>query len=371
MKMPVKVWKEVVKIQRDFLWGGLSKKTRICWVRWNDICKPKKEAGLGIKDLRMVNISLLTKWRWKLLSHQSEVWKDVVMAKYGPHISGKGNLGVSDVTRMSSTWWKDICNPDKDSIWFVEAVEKRVGNGNLTTIWTDTWIGDQSLQQRFPRIYGISNQKESTIFNMGRWVENTWSWEFDWRRNLFVWEEPIKAEFLDVINQFVPSERDDLWLWRENKDDGFSVKSCYDMLQNKFSLSSVLEPSEELAYSMIWKCGAPSKVCAFSWQLLWDRLQTKDNLQKRRILHHQQTMCVICGTAIETNAHLFLHCDFVAKVWYALMRWLGLVVIIPHNLVCSFGMTVGCGKDRREKECLILIWNSFMWKDSSFFCLLV
>ncbi|GAU40168.1 hypothetical protein TSUD_292720 [Trifolium subterraneum] len=254
LKMPVKVWKEVVKIQRDFLWGGLSKRTRICWVRWNDICKPKKEAGLGFKDLRVVNISLLTKWRWKLLSHQSEVWKDVVMAKYGPHISGKGNLGVSDVTRMSSTWWKDICNLDKDSSWFVEAVEKRVGNGNLTAFWTDTWIGDQSLQQRFPRIYGISNQKESTIFNMGRWVENTWSWEFDWRRNLFVWEEPIKAEFLDVINQFVPSERDDLWLWRENKDDGFSVKSCYDMLQNKFSLSRVLEPSEEVRCAVEGVC---------------------------------------------------------------------------------------------------------------------
>jgi hypothetical protein len=26
--MPVKVWKEVVKIQRKFLWGGLSNKNK-------------------------------------------------------------------------------------------------------------------------------------------------------------------------------------------------------------------------------------------------------------------------------------------------------------------------------------------------------
>jgi hypothetical protein len=63
MKMPAKVWKEVVKIQRSFLWGGVSLKRRICWVKWVDICKPKKEGGLGIRDLRLVNLSLLAKWR--------------------------------------------------------------------------------------------------------------------------------------------------------------------------------------------------------------------------------------------------------------------------------------------------------------------
>jgi hypothetical protein len=46
-KMPVKVWRELVKIQRNFLWGGLSNKKRLCWVKWSDICKPKKEGGLG------------------------------------------------------------------------------------------------------------------------------------------------------------------------------------------------------------------------------------------------------------------------------------------------------------------------------------
>jgi hypothetical protein len=37
LKIPVKVWREVVKIQRTFLWGGLSKKSRMCWVKWSDI----------------------------------------------------------------------------------------------------------------------------------------------------------------------------------------------------------------------------------------------------------------------------------------------------------------------------------------------
>ncbi|PNX59052.1 ribonuclease H, partial [Trifolium pratense] len=81
--MPVKVWRQLVTIQRNFLWGGSSKRAKICWVKWDDICRPKNEVGLGIRDLRFVNISLLAKWRWKLLTYEPDVWKDVVIARYG------------------------------------------------------------------------------------------------------------------------------------------------------------------------------------------------------------------------------------------------------------------------------------------------
>jgi hypothetical protein len=45
LRMPTKVWREVVKIQRRFFWSGLSNKNRMCWVKWEEICKPKKEGG--------------------------------------------------------------------------------------------------------------------------------------------------------------------------------------------------------------------------------------------------------------------------------------------------------------------------------------
>ncbi|MCH94974.1 LINE-1 reverse transcriptase like, partial [Trifolium medium] len=333
--MPVKVWKEIVKIQRTFLWGGLSKRNRICWVKWDDFCKPKSEAGLGIRDLRLVNLSLLAKWRWKLLSPDMEVWKDVVVAKYGQEIIGKGNLGDLSIPRLASKWWSGICNLDKDTNWFSEAVEKRVGDGILTYFWNDVWMGNQALRHRFPRIYGISNQKENTIASMGRWEGNMWRWDFHWRRNLFVWEEPIKTDFLELIHQFVPSESRDKWLWRENREHGFSVNECYVMLQQKFSVRRVMDPVDEFVFTKVWKCGAPSKVCAFSWQLLLNRIQTKDNLCKRRILQQQQTNCVLCGLTVENTIHLFLHCACSSRVWYEIMRWLGFVVIIPPNLASS------------------------------------
>jgi hypothetical protein len=93
MKMPVKVWREVVKIQRKFFWGGLVQSRRMCWIKWLAICKPKKEGGLGIKDLRLMNCSLLAKWRWKLLTVSNEWWKNVISARYGDNVLGKVRLG--------------------------------------------------------------------------------------------------------------------------------------------------------------------------------------------------------------------------------------------------------------------------------------
>ncbi|GAU46639.1 hypothetical protein TSUD_246650 [Trifolium subterraneum] len=64
---------------------------------------------------------------------------------------------------------------------------------------------------------------------------------------------------------------------------------------------------------------------------------------------------------IETTIHLFLHCDWVAKVWYEITRWLGFTLIIPPNLAISFAMWATCVSNKKEKKGICLIWNAFMW----------
>jgi len=67
MKMPVVVWQKIVRLQREFLWGGIKRRKSIPWVSWSVVCKPKCEGGLGVRNLRLVNLSLLAKWRWRYL----------------------------------------------------------------------------------------------------------------------------------------------------------------------------------------------------------------------------------------------------------------------------------------------------------------
>ncbi|MCH80013.1 LINE-1 reverse transcriptase like, partial [Trifolium medium] len=271
LKMPNKVWREMVKMQRKFLWSGLSVRAKTCWVKWDDICRPKKEAGLGIRDLRLVNISLLAKWRWKLLSHEYEVWKEVVMARYGRDIIGKRNIGELDAPRTASSWWRDLCLLDSEDSWFMLALGKKVGRGDSTSFWNEVWAGNQSLRQRFPRLYGISTQQTDVIHSLGSFINGRWQWILAWRRQRFVWEEDQYREFVEVINSFVPTDDPDVWLWLGDGIQGFTVNSAFLLLENLVPNRRVLEPTEELVFDNLWKSAAPSKVCAFSWQLILDR----------------------------------------------------------------------------------------------------
>jgi hypothetical protein len=209
-------------------------------------------------------------------------------------------------------------------------------------------------------LYGISLQKDEVISNLGMVVEGVWQWNFNWRRNLFTWEEEQYNEFLDIIAPFTPSDHDDRWLWMEDDGHGFSAKSTYLLLVAEHNPPVAHDPLMMFVFKYLWKCGVPSKVCVFAWQLLLDRIQTKDNLMKRRIIDVQQGHCVKCMMGTETALHLFLHCNYAAKIWYDVTRWLGFTIILPSNIVSSLAILLNCAKNKNEKVGLCLIWSTLV-----------
>ncbi|CAI8608183.1 unnamed protein product [Vicia faba] len=63
-KIPKVVLKEIIRIQREFLWCGGIYKWGIPWVSWPEVCRSKEEGGLGIKCIEAFNEFLLCKLRW-------------------------------------------------------------------------------------------------------------------------------------------------------------------------------------------------------------------------------------------------------------------------------------------------------------------
>jgi hypothetical protein len=121
-----------------------------------------------------------------LLLEEEKVWKNVISAKYGDRVLGNGRLEPSG--SMCSSWWRDICNLDQGVGWFNQLAFKKLGSGNSIKFWKDTWLGDQSLEQRFPRLFSISTQQDETVREMGSRTNGVWRWRWRWRRELFVWE---------------------------------------------------------------------------------------------------------------------------------------------------------------------------------------
>jgi hypothetical protein len=361
MRMPVKVWREVVSIQRKFFWGGLSNKRKMCWVKWGEICKSKKDGGLGIKDLRLMNKSLLAKWRWKLLSEGDELWKKVLVARHGGTILGKANLVVEDYKAEASVWWKDICRVDEGLGWFSRAATKVLGNGNNTLFWKDVWVGGQCLQTRFPRLFGISTNKDLMVNAAGRWENGVWRWNLVWRRNFFVWEEMLYQELLEVVAGVNIHNVEDGWSWNPGGSEGFSVKSTYVFLKSTLFNIVPRSPLESFVFNFIWKSGVPSKVCALAWQVLLDKIPSRENLYRRRVISVEEVWYPCCGSGVESTKHLFLHCKVAASIWYAITRWFGVVAVLPPSLPMSFAILVGYGSNKRRRKGLAIIWLAFIW----------
>ncbi|XP_058760910.1 uncharacterized protein LOC131634280 [Vicia villosa] len=82
--MPSRVAKEISKFQSNFLWGGVveDNKRRIHWVSWKNVCLPIECGGLGLKNISDFNMSLLNKWRWRILKGEDSLWFNLLKARY-------------------------------------------------------------------------------------------------------------------------------------------------------------------------------------------------------------------------------------------------------------------------------------------------
>lgn len=134
MRIPDKVLSMVTRIQREFLWGGVGGGRKVCWVKWRKICQQKSKGGLGVRDVKLVNLSLMAKWKWRILQEDLPLWKVVLRDKYGDSLSGSHPEEGMRWLRFASGWWKDLMNLEGGlgEHWFSNRVVRKVSSGRET-----------------------------------------------------------------------------------------------------------------------------------------------------------------------------------------------------------------------------------------------
>jgi hypothetical protein len=113
--------------------------------RWNIICRPKDQGGLGIEVLDIKNQCLLRRWLFKLLNEEG-VWQEFLQNKY---LHSKSLIEVS-VKPNFSPFWKGLMKAKDD---FFTRGSITVGNGEGTWPWEGTWLGNKSLGHKYPSMY--------------------------------------------------------------------------------------------------------------------------------------------------------------------------------------------------------------------------
>ncbi|XP_059295322.1 uncharacterized protein LOC132048633 [Lycium ferocissimum] len=72
--LPKGVMKEIVAICRNFIWSGHTTTGKSPLVAWDDICKPQKEFGLGVKDCHIWNEAAVAKYIWNIANKTDNLW---------------------------------------------------------------------------------------------------------------------------------------------------------------------------------------------------------------------------------------------------------------------------------------------------------
>ena len=65
----------------SFFWSSDSQKKKYRLTKWDYICRPKDQGGLGVLNLDIMNRCLLSKWLFKLLNGDG-LWQNLLRNKY-------------------------------------------------------------------------------------------------------------------------------------------------------------------------------------------------------------------------------------------------------------------------------------------------
>ncbi|GKV30486.1 hypothetical protein SLEP1_g39289 [Rubroshorea leprosula] len=160
---------ELIRIQRDFLWGGAELKRKIPWVSWEMVCRSKEKGGLGVTDLRRRNWALLGKWWFRLGDGGESLWKQVVWDKY---YGGRREVDIRAVDSVRvSRIWRDVISVEGKSIQLQDMLGKgfrwMVGDGRRVGFWHEIWVGDKSLRDLCPRLFELAMKKDGMVCEMG------------------------------------------------------------------------------------------------------------------------------------------------------------------------------------------------------------
>lgn len=253
-KCPQKITSRLDRECWNFFWGNDMKSPPITW---SAVCTPKHKGGLGVRPSAWFNNAALAKLGWKLLTDPNNWWVRIMSAKY---LRNKSFFTVKKSSQASLAW-KGILDSRE---LLKEGMRWIVGNGQQINFWLFNWV------YPFPLI-NFLNENDRLRIDSNDLVS-------DYLSNN-VWNSEKLLQFLppQVVYKItsipLPLHNvEDEFIWGPAGNGRFSINSASELQAQK-----TIAHSKSKLLSLMWKLPMPPKVKIFSWQLIRNRLRSKDN----------------------------------------------------------------------------------------------
>lgn len=289
--LPSKVLRNIEQKLCSFLWKGVDGNCKGAKVAWADICLPKNEGGLGIKDLISWNKALMIRHLWNLVHGSNNLWSTWIKAH---HLKDRSIWEVKAPKICSWNWRKllklrPIARP---------LIRHIIGNGLDTSLWFDNWHPDGPILLNWSSraIYdsGLPNKaKVSSIILGDQWV----------------WPCSMSIDLLEIKNHMPSynpnSSLEDCIKWLPTPDGIYTAASAMASLKAPHPLVPWFE--------LVWYSHNIPRMSFILWLAIRGRLSTLDRIHP--YTPHAGTLCVLCCAFPETHAHLFFECAYSKVIW--------------------------------------------------------
>ncbi|KAL4272616.1 hypothetical protein GQ457_13G018320 [Hibiscus cannabinus] len=267
------------------------------------VCRPCHLGGLGVVDLLVRNLALLSKWGWRYATCLSSLWRRLIVTKFGKGVPWwRFNVVRS---RLMSPIWKGIVASVSSSkvgqhmevsnfVWMV-------GQGSLVFFWLDPWCvaePDVSLGYSLWRLIRCPGW---LIMLVGGHLITIGGWDL-----------------CSLVLPFVLRDVEDSLVWKSDVSGQFSVKVLTSWLMKD------LVKDNALGVCFVWKLLVPPKVQAFLWFVCLGRLSTVAFLLTQVVAFAAgQGLCVWCSKAEDKTDHILFSCGQLPRLrFYGRFGWL-------------------------------------------------
>lgn len=223
-KWPPNLIKNITSRIKNFLWSGDVDKAKCVTLSWSNVCKPKLEGGLGLRDLKQLNAAALLKISWDSLKSNTD-WGSLFRSRF------KVTSFQFSTAYMKSAIWPGI--KEALPIIFLHC-RWIVGNGKMVNFWLDRWVLNPIASVL--DISSIQTHLKGSVSNVIR--NQRWHLPSGF-------EGPsIAADIKSLALPILPY--DDSLIWEPSKDGTLSFGDCFALFDELSPRNSI---NMEIVYS--------------------------------------------------------------------------------------------------------------------------
>ncbi|KAG7559049.1 Reverse transcriptase zinc-binding domain [Arabidopsis thaliana x Arabidopsis arenosa] len=300
-QLPKELCSEINSMIARFWWGTTPDKKKLSWVSWQKMTTPKKQGGLGFRDLHQFNQALLASQVWKLLQRPESLLYRMLKARYFRN----GNMLTATRGTRPSYGWSSLrfgCELLR------VGTQKNIGDGRSTK------LGEPWLPTNPPRPPALLPTTDPDVNVCSLINPVTHQWDED------KLSEMINQNDIPIIWKiYLPQAQiSDSYIWSHTKDGCFTVKSGYWTAATRnlddATPSPPLAANPDIATSL-WQLNIAPKLKHFLWRTASRAIGLADNLRRRNIIINPY--CARCCTEFETGDHVFFSCPHAVSIWRA------------------------------------------------------